>query len=359
MTRHFNPAGETHPVTGEKKSHYGTDLRASNGDDVLAVADGTVKRVGFQFNQQTGTGWGQYVVLEHQDGSASLYAHLVQGSPVAQGTQVQQGQVIAQADSTGRVTGPHLHLEYAPNGEIFVNEGKVDPFPCIGSNVSTSITVGDNGPVADDAFRVILDGFTLGETTIGGTNTLAAGNLRPGNHTLTVVAIIAPDNAGTLGVSLTDGVTFTDNTTTRSTTLPQGGQVSYVIVVPSQPPNNLVRSGPAYLERQRSGSEAPVRQSTLSVSQATAQRVSNSVKLVFGGRLEPIAAVDPTRYVVLVNNVPVKVEKASYQAAAGSVTLTLPGGSLRANDRVVVLWSNLFDAQRRLLTGRIGPFISR
>jgi murein DD-endopeptidase MepM/ murein hydrolase activator NlpD len=233
--RSFNPAGETHPITGQTTPHYGADLKAANGDTVRAMADGKIEESSFQFNSAKGTGWGNYIVLRHEDGSATRYAHLLPGSLLPKGdTPIKKGDAIAQADTSGGATGPHLHVEYAPNGQIFNNANKVDPVPCIGTNISTSITVGDNGAAADDAFEVFLDGLLIGQTTIGGTNTIAAGNLRSGNHTLTIIAIIAPDNVGTLGVTLSDGVTFSDGSTTRSEVLPQGGQVTYEIIVPSQ-----------------------------------------------------------------------------------------------------------------------------
>jgi murein DD-endopeptidase MepM/ murein hydrolase activator NlpD len=232
VNRPFNPAGQTHPITGSTAPHYGVDLNAAVGANVRAVADGKVEVASFQFNPDNLTGWGNYIVLRHLDGSATLYAHLLSGTLAAQGATMTKGQVLGQADTSGGATGPHLHLEYAPNGQIFAKATKVDPFPCIGTNLSTSITVGDNGNVADDSFGVYLDGLFLGQTTLGGTNTLAAGNLRPGSHTLTIVCVVAPDNIGTLGVSLADGVTFTDGSTTRSETLEEGAQISYDIIVP-------------------------------------------------------------------------------------------------------------------------------
>ncbi len=232
VNRPFNPAGQISPITGSPAPHYGVDLAAAVGANVRAVADGRVEVASFQFNPDNGTGWGNYIVLRHADGSATLYAHLLTGTLSAPGTVVTKGQVLAQADTSGGATGPHLHLEYAPNGQIFAKATKVDPFPCIGTNLSTSITVGDNGNVADDAFAVYIDGLFLGQTTIGGTNTLAAGNLRSGSHTLTIICVIAPDDVGTLGVSLADGVTFTDGSTSRSEVLEQGAQISYEIIVP-------------------------------------------------------------------------------------------------------------------------------
>lgn len=227
-------------------AHYGTDFRVSaSGEDVVPVADGTIDVIGFDArplpkpDPRSGKavkGWGRYVIVKHSDGSRSLYAHLVQNSTNAltRGQAVVKGQtVLGTTDSTGGSSGPHLHLEYAPNGSIFNKKSKIDPAPCIGNNVKTSIVVGDNGPAADDAFEVFVDGLSIGRTTIGGTNSLGASNLRPGNHILKVTAIIAPDNFGTLGVTLQDGFKFADGSVTQSANLDEGASVTYTFIVPS------------------------------------------------------------------------------------------------------------------------------
>lgn len=156
--RHFNPGGTPHPITGVTTSHRGVDLVAAEGASVLAVADGTVRAVGNQFNAGTGTGWGNYVVLDFA-GGAVLYGHLQDDSVQLQpGQTVTRGDVIARAGQTGGATGPHLHFEYAPNGEIFDNSAKVDPLACIDageeadiagtwSGTWTSIDSGNTGPM--------------------------------------------------------------------------------------------------------------------------------------------------------------------------------------------------------------------
>jgi hypothetical protein len=116
-----------------------------------------------------------------------------------------------------------------------LNKGKgikVNPQPCIGSNVSGSITVRDNGTLADDAFRVSLDGIILGTTAIGASNTFAANNIRSGTHTLIILCTIAPDDVGTYEVTLSQGITFSGGGTSRSGTLQQGASESFTISVP-------------------------------------------------------------------------------------------------------------------------------
>ncbi|HEX6938123.1 MAG TPA: M23 family metallopeptidase [Longimicrobiales bacterium] len=239
-----SPYGErTHPTSGKTRMHWGTDLAAPNGTTVLAVADGRIERIR---NQGDGVGYGLYMIVRHTDGSASLYAHL-QSTTAAVGDMVQRGDPIAVSDNTGDTSGPHLHLEYVPNGEIVRSKERIDPFPCIqDENVSGSITVRDNGNLADDAFAVFLDGIHIGTTDIGAANSFALNNLIPGTHTLGVQAVIAPDNAGTVEVILSDGITFASGGTRFSGVLSQGGTVNLAIIVPAEPARTIA---PALLMR--------------------------------------------------------------------------------------------------------------
>ena len=83
------------------------DLAAPVGTPIVAAADGeiTVAREG-----GWNGGYGSYVVITHDNGSQTLYAHM---SKVAtyDGQQVVQGQVIGYVGGTGESTGPHLHFE--------------------------------------------------------------------------------------------------------------------------------------------------------------------------------------------------------------------------------------------------------
>lgn len=224
VTSHYGPR----PGVGAGPFHYGTDFRAPNGTDVLAMADGVIERVTAQAGNR---GWGKYVVLRHTDGSKSLYAHLDRAL-FPEGSQVRAGDVIALSDSSGGVTGPHLHVEYAPNGTIYAKDGKVDLEPCMGVTISGAITVRDNGNLADDAFRVSIDGRVVCETSLGATNTCAVGNLRPGRAILTITAIVAPDNVGTYEITLADGLSFDGGGTRREGTLAEGQSASFGITIP-------------------------------------------------------------------------------------------------------------------------------
>jgi len=232
----------TSPYNGS--THNGTDYRAADGTPIRSMVDGTIERIGFnerplpEPDPRSGKmikGWGKYVVVKHLDGSRSLYAHLQQNGVQKQvGDAVTQGEIIALSDNTGGSSGPHLHVEYAPNGKIYDKKSKADPEPCIDQNVTGSITVRDNGSLADDAFTVAINGLIVCKTAIGASNTCAVGNLRPGTATLTITAFIAPDDVGTYEITLAQGLTFSDGSTLRSGTIPQGGSASFTINIPSQ-----------------------------------------------------------------------------------------------------------------------------
>lgn len=87
--------------------YNGVDLAAPVGTPILASAEGDVivaKESGWN------TGYGNYVVIRHANGSQTLYAHQSRVA-VEGGQRVVQGQVIGYVGSTGKSTGSHLHFE--------------------------------------------------------------------------------------------------------------------------------------------------------------------------------------------------------------------------------------------------------
>ena len=96
------------PITGQPGFHYGLDLAADEGTPITAFADGTVRETGE-------SGYGLYVIVDHADGFATLYAHCSSISAKV-GDTVTCGEQIAKVGQTGNATGPHLHLELWHNG---------------------------------------------------------------------------------------------------------------------------------------------------------------------------------------------------------------------------------------------------
>ncbi|WP_256082058.1 M23/M56 family metallopeptidase [Massilia sp. YIM B04103] len=94
--------------------HHGVDFAARTGSEVRAVAEGVVAESTDLYAGQEK--YGKVVVIEHADGLRSLYAHLDSRS-VRPGDSVKAGQLIARSGASGRVSGPHLHLEALKNGQ--------------------------------------------------------------------------------------------------------------------------------------------------------------------------------------------------------------------------------------------------
>lgn len=89
--------------------HNGIDIPLNVGSEVRAFADGTVRESG------ESPSYGIYLVISHENGFESVYAHL-SGVNRGVGAEVRQGEVIAYSGNTGMVTGPHLHFELHRDG---------------------------------------------------------------------------------------------------------------------------------------------------------------------------------------------------------------------------------------------------
>lgn len=106
--------------------HTGVDVNIGvTGKSVVAVKSGTVVTSTAMRNPNgTYKSYGEYVVINHHDGTMTLYAHMLSGSRrVTQGQSVSQGQVIGTVGSTGNSSGTHLHFE------VRVNGSPVNPLP--------------------------------------------------------------------------------------------------------------------------------------------------------------------------------------------------------------------------------------
>jgi len=89
--------------------HIGLDIAAEKWDPIVSIADGKVTFA------EWGGGYGNLVILEHEGGWSSYYAHLTEIA-VARGDQVRQGETLGGAGTTGYSTGPHLHFELRYQG---------------------------------------------------------------------------------------------------------------------------------------------------------------------------------------------------------------------------------------------------
>lgn len=103
------------PATGRRTSHAGIDIAAPVGTDVVAAFGGTVEEV--RTNSYPGDPrlWeglksGNFVRIRNTDNARQWYGHLSKVN-VKKGQKVVAGQKIGEVGATGKVTGPHVHLE--------------------------------------------------------------------------------------------------------------------------------------------------------------------------------------------------------------------------------------------------------
>lgn len=97
---------------GGERKHRGIDLAAPLGTNIYAADDGIVRAANL------GSSYGYYLIVDHQDGTETLYAHCSLLLATV-GQEVKRGQVIALVGSTGHSTGPHVHFEVRVNGMNF------------------------------------------------------------------------------------------------------------------------------------------------------------------------------------------------------------------------------------------------
>ncbi len=101
-----NPLPGAVRTRGIKPGHRGVDLAAPTGTPIYAAASGTVIIARMGYNG----GFGNYVVIQHGNGTKTLYAHMSKLGTTP-GAKVSQGQVIGYVGNTGNSRGAHLHIE--------------------------------------------------------------------------------------------------------------------------------------------------------------------------------------------------------------------------------------------------------
>ncbi len=109
ISSRFNPR-RRHPVLGTVRAHRGVDYAAGTGTPIMAAGDARVSFVGWQ------NGYGRTVVLDHGNGTTTLYGHMSRFGKYKTGSRVQQGGVIGFVGMTGLASGPHLHYEFRIKG---------------------------------------------------------------------------------------------------------------------------------------------------------------------------------------------------------------------------------------------------
>lgn len=110
LSSRFNDVRTINSLGYVNKVHYGIDVPADSGTGIYAAKSGKVITATYHYS------YGNYVVIDHADGTQTLYAHCSK-LLVSAGTYVEKGKVIAKVGSTGKSTGPHLHFEVRTGGK--------------------------------------------------------------------------------------------------------------------------------------------------------------------------------------------------------------------------------------------------
>ena len=116
--------GQRRNPFGKKSSefHNGIDLSAKAGTPIYAMLPGEVAHIGYDPRS------GNYIKLRHGNFTVS-YCHLIRKPNLPIGSKVFPGQPVAHVGSTGRSTGPHLHITLKRNGRV------IDPAIILGLSV--------------------------------------------------------------------------------------------------------------------------------------------------------------------------------------------------------------------------------
>jgi murein DD-endopeptidase MepM/ murein hydrolase activator NlpD len=126
ITSHYG--SRRHPVLGYTRAHRGIDFAVPIGTPFYAAGNGIVKRVVSSCvagDRHCGNGYGNYLLIQHNNSYSSEYAHLLKvAKNVRVGQRVRQGDTIGFVGNTGLTTGPHLHYGILYNNER-INPAKV------------------------------------------------------------------------------------------------------------------------------------------------------------------------------------------------------------------------------------------
>lgn len=114
------------PIDGKIRHHNGIDIAVPKGTEIKAVMPGKVVYSGYS------RGYGNCVIIEHENGIQTVYAHNSKNL-VKTGQTVTKDTVIALSGDSGRTTGPHLHFEVRKNGN------PVNPLAMINKSEKTTI----------------------------------------------------------------------------------------------------------------------------------------------------------------------------------------------------------------------------
>lgn len=182
--------------------HNGVDIACKANTPIYAAADGVVVNVD---SEKHNDGFGNRCIIKHPDGRATVYAHMADIAIVKVGDKVERGQFIGRVGSTGRSTGPHVHVtlldRYDENPNIYYKGFVLDPAIIMGtgslkwSASAKPITVFEtvtNKVESNVSASNIKPKFEIGDivdfhgdTHYGGSNELTGYPCKPGKAKIT------------------------------------------------------------------------------------------------------------------------------------------------------------------------------
>jgi hypothetical protein len=124
--------------------HQGTDYDVPSGTPVVAVKEGIVSKTSLSAD------YGQAVIIDHEGGYSSIYAHL-SNKTVSPGTRIFQGQELGKSGKSGNASGPHLHYEvwHGNNNPVDPSELKGAGLPVTtGSMSAATLGISSAGSLA-------------------------------------------------------------------------------------------------------------------------------------------------------------------------------------------------------------------
>jgi len=125
ITQYFGNTAFAKTGAYNGNGHNGVDFRAPTGTKIESALSGTILGTGNTDSIPGCYSYGKWVMVEHQNGLSTLYAHLSVIS-VAEGQKVSTGDLLGYSGSSGYATGPHLHFGvYASDGVQIVKLGSV------------------------------------------------------------------------------------------------------------------------------------------------------------------------------------------------------------------------------------------
>lgn len=156
VSSHFGKRKD--PFTGEVSHHSGLDLRA-HYEEVYSMFDGIVENVGSDSRS------GNYIILRHGEYTVS-YCHLSKVS-VRKGDDVIAGDPVGYTGSTGRSTGPHLHITCKYKGEtrdpynllLYIKDVREEAVNALGGSKGGANRKGGKKQVAKRAVDINQDEF--------------------------------------------------------------------------------------------------------------------------------------------------------------------------------------------------------